>query len=223
MMKKLVSLLLALCLMTAAGAVFAEESYDVQVTMPDAAPIDIQFKDLSSYAASSTDKVSVTGTYHVIQFHGLSLLMDVPSGYMSVTQDYFSSLNYFSQLQNPDEVLQYMIDNEVHLVLIDTFVGNIYEFCYLGQDSTSSRIGNLSSLSEGQVASFGEFFCPAVGLNAPDEYFSANGLTWGRSGNIFFTVVGGHYVYVRLSVENDLTDDDIKDAKDLISLVTIYG
>ncbi len=222
-MRKLIALLLVLSLMTVSLAAVAE-TLNLDGIVSDSAvintEIDIPEKTFptESKAARTSDKVYDKGDAVVIETPmGVVLTCTVPEGFAYLTQDYFHDMaKYNRYYPNPNEVVEYFIEKEMHLnvfttagACLDTFI-----YVYSDTDGLDQAIGNANNLSDSDAAYVAEYL--GNSNNVTFEYGMVGDQLWFITADLIesanmivgFTWVNGHFVAAYL--ENVATESDIE-------------
>ncbi len=228
-MKKLIALMMALVMVCCAAGALAEaaaeektfnaEDFSVKVPAAEGAGIEIAVPE--SFAVTTGDSVTVSGSSVRVYDTHLTYTMNVPDGFLCFTQDFFASYNAFSYISNPEGLISQMVSEDLHMILYDTLLGNEFDVYYMGQDGVSSYLGDLNALSSGELASFGSAMASANGWTYTGSLrYGSN--TWAQFNNLYITVVGGQYVFACFVPDSGtFTEDDDADARMLLRALTI--
>jgi len=244
-MKKLISLLLVMVMLLSCSLCLAEESANASeategagskenligkadeftATLPGKVTFDMTPKK-DKFALTTTDVVTVSGSNNIVKTaEGIILLMDVPTGYTCLTQDFQASIFSFIAWEDPDGLIDAMINSNTHLLLFNDLDSSLVCVRTLGGDPVSTRVGNLNTLSQSRAVEYANAFAASQDLVYTD-IITAGENTWMRfEDTILVTVVGGNYIVVtwESGSEAEFNEDNLADLTELLSHLTIFA
>jgi len=164
-MKKLIALLLAL--MITAGGVFAYADEPVEIEDPAAAAEETESSPLFERAPAighfsanraslptTTDRVTIddeNGIYQVVTASGTEMTLEVPFGYIVLTQDLMKQLNlYYMLFDNPKDAVKYAIERGIHLRIVDMNTWNEINV-YEEDDDLADLVGDMNDLDDASM------------------------------------------------------------------------
>lgn len=223
-MKKLICLILAFAMLCMLGSSLAEELDldSIEFTAP-AELTDLpekNFKENSFAIDPNADQVVCENNVYTVTTPDLVLVLDLSknSNLICLTQDYFASLDIYMRLDDPDSLIQYLIDNKIHFEIMDRETGNDMYIYSTDGDQLSTRVGNLSSMSESIQKSIQD----KIGA---DDIIKTGDITWlytaSRQGlGHLHTIVNGVNIIVQFGGSGDL-EGDLEDTVRLLANLTL--
>lgn len=223
-MKKLICLILAFAMLCMLGSSLAEEldldSIEMTISMDPVAIPEIKSKDMSFAMNPNADKVEFGNNVYTVISPDATFVLDLSKGNpykFCVTQDYFASIEYYSRSENPDEVIQSLIEKKIHFLLLDTETGMTICVLTPGSDQFSARVGDFSSWPEETQKTIQQ-------KKNAEELVKVGDLAWlyfpmGENGRLL-TVINGAYVFVDFGGSGDPAGD-LEDIKVFLTRLTI--
>lgn len=197
---------------------------DVTVEIPGSVEVPIAFRDIESSAMSTTDTVSINGnTYSVdtAKFHYV-LNLDPTMGYFCLTQDMAASLENYWMFDDPDSVQSVLIENGIHLFLMNRTGTSMVEFSEIEGDGFSSKVGTMQGQPTELLNAYTSIL--SEGLGAPMELVEIGGMPWICVNKIcYLTIINGEYVSVMWEGAAEMTEYDTMDVQDILAGVVITG
>ena len=219
-MKKLVALLLVLCL-TAFGAVALAEDItlteddakvpEIDAAVPSLAPSTIQSYALDGYSVTNdNEKYTVsTGT--------LTFTVDIAAypAVVAMTRDYMASFKAWMSFDY-DGVQEFLEQSNSHILLYDLETDNQTILRTVEGDDMARHIGSFTELSDANKAIM------AKANSGVETIYTIGNCDWFRVGaDSLATIVGGEYVFMIYGTADDATDEDFADSCDFLSTLVI--
>ena len=195
---------------------------DVEVTLPVTQAFGLEPKE-NAFDAASTDVVSVSGSLNIVKTaENVIFILDVPSGYTCLTQDIEASIFAYFRFKDPDALNKQMIENGIHLLLVDDMTNDWISIVTIGTDAIAARVGNLNSLTTERV----EAYAAAFGASQDavfNDIITTGSTVWMRfNEKILVSVVGGQYILARWA-EEEFTEDNLADMTELLTKLIVIG
>lgn len=226
-MKKILAALLAVAMLMSVGAAALAEDDQVTVTVPATQELNPVLKENAPKLSTTGDIVTVSGNHYTIITEGLKMDLDLdPSlGMYCFTQDIVASFDAYWDLSNdPEGLCNDLIDAGIHILLLSMYTGNEYQIMLRGSDSISARIGDLSSVSETMRDLYIGKIVEALTGNGEYVTITTPSSVWFLlpEYQLAMTIAGGQYVTCFIGTHgNQVTQDDIEEAADLFSCLSI--
>ncbi len=222
-MRKLIAAL-AITVMLLCGAAFAEEVLDLPETELDFESLsqvhfDFSLSDeVSSLAARRKDIVTRNGDTYIVQSGSVRYTLDLQQFpyLLCFTQDMSACFDsYVRVMENADEICQLMIDNEVNILLFDTYTFEEVDIIRIDGDSLSAVTGNLAALSETNQRLFANQIARGATLR------NAGNSVWVvANDNLLITVVNSQYILVSIGTI-DGSAPNLDDTLDILAHLEI--
>lgn len=197
---------------------------DVTVEIPGSVEVPIAFRDIESSAMSTTDAVSINGNTYTVdtaKFHYV-LNLDPTMGYFCLTQDMAASLENYWMFDDPDSVQAVLIENGIHLFLMNRTGTSMVEFSEIEGDGFSSKVGTMQGQPTELLNAYTSIL--SEGLGAPMELVEIGGMPWICANKInYITIINGEYVTVMWEGAAEMTEYDTMDVQDILAGVVITG
>ncbi len=226
-MKKLFSIILAVMMLVSCCAALAEsenaalniEGTDVSGLFTPKAEGGVTLKEASFAMAQSNDVVTVADSMIAVRSGSITMMLNLPTGYVCFTQDYFASIESYAMINDPEGLQRLMVENDCHFYLLDTIAMNESSIEGREADDLSMAIGNMKSLSDEDQIYIGTQIGSASGVDFRGvvKTGTASWLSFGGSVNLYMTVVGGTWLIYYAGNAMDI------DAEDLLNSLSIYG
>ena len=224
----IISLVLALIIVSAA---FAQESEtgtaEVTVEFPT---IEQELPEKRSedkaLSISSNDIVSISGNKYKINTGSVEINLDLDPnlGFLCLTQDFAASIDSYFLYADPIYVWRGIIKDGIHLWLDND---NALITIITDEDKFSNQVKDLSGNPETlQKAHMERFIDGFSGIYSSELVTFDNGMTWMSINDVtYITIVNGQYVWLTWGswLNKEMTADDLKDLRDLLSGMTIAG
>lgn len=234
-MKRCISLILVVLMMLACFAMaetteegikqdtlFKSDHFSTAMPKAHTERFDMKAKGM---APTTTDSVMVKDSLIIVKTKdGLLLLEELPANYTAVTQDYEASIFSLMRFNDPEGLINMMIEEECHLLMINNLNNDWYKLYTSETDAVASMVGNLNTLSNDRVLEYARAFSAQNNVSF-DDIVTAGAYTWMRfEKQIFVTVVGGQYIYVVWVGDEgvEFTEDSLADATELLSSLTLF-
>lgn len=197
-MKKFLSLLLAAVLslgcVSAMALEFSVNTDELSVPQAGAVDLDIQFRE--SALAASTDIASVTTDMIIVWVGDAVIKMDLAGagyGYRSFTQDMLASIDAYWQLADPYALQEVLVNNNVHLLLLDEMTNAEIQVVSGGTDGFASIVGTLADQTPAMQEMLVQKFCESAGI-AYNGVTNFNGTPWLKLNDYsYLTIAGSQY------------------------------
>ncbi len=231
-MKKLVCMLAALmiCAVSALaageGALTVDPS-EISLTLPDNAEV-IGKPELSGSAREVTEEDEVkieNGVYEVKLPSGTKLTLDASQmPYVVYTQNYFASLDLYMQIKDPDQLINALKENHIHLLVLDAY-GAFDEIQVRAglYDGLSKHVRNLKMLTKDELAAVANALATNFEVSGY-QLHEANDNIWIQLGdNMMLSIANSEYVIVGyLAAEGAaMTENDFADFTDFINVLKV--
>ena len=228
-MKKLTSLLLALtlvfCLCGTALAADDVSLEDVTIELPEIELPSFETRDISPYAAGTSDEVKVNGNRYTVRTGDLTFILNLDSslGIVCLTQDFVASASNYLMFSDPQAIWELLLENEMHFYFLNMFSQSCAFILTPGSDTLSEKFGDLSSIPEAIQQAVAAILAQSFEFDEYEIVTLDNGMTWVRLANLYVTFVGGQYVFTIWQGDADtgMTENDLLDMEDLLSCLTI--
>ena len=199
-MKKLISLLLALAMMSACFTAVAEGLTLDKIVDEPIDIVEMPKKDLSEdKAAHSLDKVTrKDGFVSVTLENGLTLSMDIPQNVYTLTQNYLLDIDLYSAVfSDPTSTLQHFIEKKMHLNMFTFGQDNFDTYVYVYEkDSIGAYIINANDMTEDDANMIAQYLDSQTGFTfkygklGDQIWFMADNIANGKN-IVFFTWANG--------------------------------
>ena len=231
-MKKLVCMLAALmiCAVSALaageGALTVDPS-EISLNLPDDTEV-IGKPELSGSAREVTEEDEVkieNGVYEVKLPSGTKLTLDASQmPYVVYTQNYFASLDLYMQIKDPDQLINALKENHIHLLVLDAYEAFQEIQVQAGQsDGLCKHVRNLKMLTKDELAAVASALATNCGVSGY-QLHEANDNIWIQLGDDFMlSIVNSEYVKVWYvpAGEGKMTEDDFADFTDFINVLKV--
>ena len=148
-MKRFFVVLIVLCLCI--GFSYAEGLSLTEIGFSsDLTPVpksDIQLSDATSYDAEGMDTVNVDNEIYTVVGSDATYVLDLSQfpSFVTFTQDLYASFRAYLCMEHPYEFQKYLIDNQIHFLIMDAET-NMQVYIYLrGLDDLSSFVNDLGN------------------------------------------------------------------------------
>lgn len=226
-MKKLTSIFLAAAMVFTMGtAVFAEDldpstaGDDVKGALSDSVEkLAPEQKDLSQYALSDTDTVTVNGNQYIVDNGNVTMQLDAdPSlGLIVLTRDFVASIESYFLFSDPEAVWQMVCDYGVNYYIINQYTGAEYAIDSFEPDSLTSRLGTLAGQSDDVLEAYLKVFATACGATTSEVFKAGDNVFFRLDDAYFFTIVEGNLIRVVNVGGVAMTDDELLDMQDTLA------
>jgi len=230
-MKKMLALLLAVCMLSFSFGAFAE-GLNLDDVAAEGLGLDLAAeteKNLTNKAAASTDKVEdVNGKLVVTTNFGLVFTYTPVAGAYALTQSYFHDISLYNAVYNdPAAVIQSFVEKGMHLnvfVCDENSSVDVYFYADEAVSNLGQVIGNANNLSDSDAETVAQYLAKACGyeftygLIGDQVWFVAN-LISNHNALHCYTFVGGHIVEV--VVRKVVSNNDVDVAMTLMEAVSI--
>ena len=226
-MKKLMSALLAAAMVFTMGtAVFAEDAdpADAGENIKSAlsgteGKLDAEQRDLSQYAMSDTDTVTVNGNQYIVNNGNVTmeLNLDPSLGLIVLTRDFVASIESYFMFNEPETVWQTICDYGVNFYMISQYTGAEYAIDSFEPDALSAKFGTLSEQPEQVQEAYLSVFAQAAGATASELFKAGNNVFFRLEDGYFFPFVGGNMIRVMNISDQPMTEEELQDLGDLLA------
>lgn len=208
--------------------VMADEDFsaaDITVEFPKEENADFSFKDEGALAITPTsDVVSIDGNHITIdaQLFHYDVNLDPTMGLFALTQDYVASLANFWLYNDPEGVLNYLIENEIHLVLMGINGPGLYFHEFEG-DMMAKRVGNLKGTPDDLLKAILDIYVSS-GYTKGEIVKVGDDVWFLFDGRLYMTVIDSNYVYIcweGATPESVMSENDALDVQDILADITI--
>ncbi len=229
MMKKALSLILSLLLCVSLFPAFAETTPDLagieaELKLPEITLPEVSLLDEARSLGKADDVVNANNIYTITTAENTILLdASVIPTFEVLTQSFFASFDVYSRFQDEAVLTEYinnLIDDEVHVVIWDTY--NMFNAIILfsaGSDMLSGYVKDLSSLSEADQ----KLVASKLAGSSDCSLVPSNGNVWVQlKPDVLVTIVNSQYLAINFMPNGDaMTEDDAADLQLFVSALTL--
>lgn len=226
-MKKLLGAFLAAAMVFTMGiAVFAEEPNPADASdqtksalSGGGSKMDAKQRDMSQYALSATDTVTVNGNQYVVDNGNvrMELNLDPSLGMLIFTRDFAASIQTYFLFEDPEALWQAICDTGANIYAISTYTGAEYLLDSFEKDGFTERFGTLSTMSEEMQKAYLTVFAQCIEANTSEVFKAGNNVFYRVDDAFFFTFVGGNMIRVINVGGEPMSAEDLEDIRDYLA------
>ena len=218
-MKRFFVVLIVLCLCI--GFSYAEGLSLTEIGFSsDLTPVpksDIQLSDATSYDAEGMDTVNVDNEIYTVVGSDATYVLDLSQfpSFVTFTQDLYASFRAYLCMEHPYEFQKYLIDNQIHFLILDAET-NMQVYIYLrGMDDLSSFVNDLALLSESDQ----KIVASMIASDSSVEVLGNQ--PWIQvSDSMLITFFNGYIIGVEFGGSGDM-EADLQDVKAILSCLEL--
>ena len=218
-MKKLliIVIVMTLCCVFAFAEMPELNPEDMKLDLSEKHSIGAELENSITKAKVCKDTVSREGTSYIVDTGSLKLKLDMAQfpWFFTFTQDKFASSEAYLKFSTAmDSVLSYLIEQDVHFLLMEKETGLEIDIS-TQSDGFSAGIGDLNTLSEKDMKAL-------ISRNFPGAtVYQAGENRWLQLNDwTIFTIANSQYVIARFGGSDDPAAD-LQDTLDVVSQMTI--
>ena len=178
-MKKFAAMLIATAMFFACCGAFADDAVldikpeDFTLDLSETHMLEVKIGAAASFADANADTVTKEESVTKVIHGDVTMTLDLAEHptVLCFTQDIYASFDAYLQSNDPQKLVQWLVDNQISFFLYDMET-ELQDYLYCqGSDSLSTMVGTLSLLSEANKQAVAD----CIGA---ERYVEAGGQTW---------------------------------------------
>lgn len=202
-MKKLVALLAALMMLGCMSAM-AETTDTAEYDLSGVGSVGLTVTEAATvkenvFAMNGADTATITNEACTVYSDNMIIKLDKTQGsFMIFTQDFMASyIDYVMAFSDPQGVNQSIIEDDIHLLILDKMYNDQYELLTCGSINMKGALGTLSMLPENVQIQLGNTLAVQLG-GVYGGIVKYNNVSWVKvAEECYFTLVDGNVLLLR--------------------------